>query len=47
MKMSIFKFALVVLIDAACAIATYLRDRLLGNLHRSDDEPWANHPDFV
>lgn len=47
MKMPIFKFVLVVLIDAVCAVATYVKDRLLGNLPRSDDGPWANHPEFV
>jgi hypothetical protein len=48
MKMPIFKFVLVVLIDAVCAVATYIKDCLLGTLRGSgNDDPWANHPDFV
>ncbi|MCP2085931.1 UNVERIFIED_ORG: hypothetical protein J2Y81_001948 [Paraburkholderia sediminicola] len=48
MRISIFKFVLVVLIDAVCAVAMYLKDRLLGNLRRpGNDDPWANHPEFV
>lgn len=47
MKMSILKFALVVLIDAVCAVATYIKDRLLGTLPHSGDDPWANHAEFV
>jgi hypothetical protein len=48
MKTSIFKFALVVLIDAVCAVATYIKDRLLGNLRPpGNDDPGANHSEFV
>jgi len=44
--MSLFNLVMVVLIDAVCAVATYLKERLMGNL-RTNDDPWANHPEFV
>ncbi|WAL81849.1 hypothetical protein OYT13_18775 [Pandoraea sp. XJJ-1] len=48
MHKSAFNLLLVVLIEAICAVAAYLKDRLMGSLHRSgDDEPWANHPEFA
>jgi hypothetical protein len=48
MKKSAFSFLLVVLIEAISAVVVYLKDRLMGNLHRSSaDETWSNHGEFV
>ncbi|WP_175768849.1 hypothetical protein OHZ10_10630 [Burkholderia arboris] len=48
MKNAAISFLLVVLIEAVSAVATYLKQRLTGNLRRSDDdEPWANHREFT
>ncbi|WP_449412074.1 hypothetical protein [Pandoraea soli] len=48
MPKSVLNLLLVILIEAVTAIVTYLKDLLMGSLHRSgDDEPWANHPEFA
>lgn len=47
MKEALISFALVVVIEAISAAVTYLKTRLMANLHRSGDEPWENHPEFV
>lgn len=35
MKQSALSFLLVLLIEAACAVASYLKDRLMRNMHRN------------
>lgn len=48
MKNAALSFLLVVLIEAASAVVAYLKERLMGNLHRSgNDDLWDNHPEFV
>ena len=47
MKEALISFVLVVVIEAASAVIVYLKTRLMANLHRSSDEPWENHPEFV
>ncbi|WP_234774744.1 hypothetical protein [Paraburkholderia tropica] len=39
MKNAAVNFLLVVLIEAIGAVATYLKERLLGNLRHSDNSP--------
>lgn len=39
MKNAAANFLLVVLIEAVSAVVVYLKDRLTGNLRRSDDGP--------
>jgi len=39
MKNAAISFLLVVLIEAVSAVAAYLKERLMGNLRRSDDGP--------
>lgn len=48
MKKAALSFLLVILIEAVSAVAAYLKQRLMGNLCGSDDdEPWANHGEFI
>jgi hypothetical protein len=37
MKNAVISFLLVVLIEAVTAVAAYLKERLMGNMRRSDD----------
>ncbi|SKC49163.1 hypothetical protein [Paraburkholderia hospita] len=46
MKNAVVTFLLVVLVEAATAVATYLKDRLMEYLRRSGDDNTYN-PDFA
>ncbi|MGF6599685.1 hypothetical protein P3T23_004413 [Paraburkholderia sp. GAS448] len=47
MKSAAMSVLLVVLIEAITAVVVYLKERLMGHLRGRDDDPWANHPEFV
>lgn len=46
MKQSALSLLLVLAIEAVCAIATYLKDRLMRNMHR-DQQGFDYEPDFA
>lgn len=46
MKQSALSFLLVLAIEAVCAIATYLKERLMRNMHR-DDHGFDYGPEFA